>query len=77
MEFKEIKDKILAIDEMILIAQSIGDTNITLQSVEEPVKKEFLDRGYGVYTCERPRIGGHTKFIKLTMIDWTHMEVFK
>ena len=75
MDFKELQDTIIGVEEIISTAKAIGLTNVTLQGLDDKVKKEFLNQGYEVYDCSRPRIGGHTKFIRLTMIDWTHMEV--
>ena len=65
---------LLDIEEIISIAKRMGKTNITFQDLDDNIKTGLKDLGYVVYTCERPRIGGHTRFIHLTMIDWSHME---
>ena len=75
MDFKDFRDTVVGVEEIISTAKAIGLTNVTLQGLDDQVKKEFTEQGYEVYDCTRPRIGGHTKFIRLTMIDWSHMEV--
>lgn len=74
MDFGELTSTLLDIGDIISVAKRMGMTNVTFQSLDEDIKKALKDLGYAVYTCERPRIGGHTKFIHLTMIDWSHME---
>ena len=70
MGFTELQNAVMDIEDMITIAKRMGKKNIVLQDLDNDIKKELNDRGYMVYTCERPRIGGHTKFIHLTMIEW-------
>ena len=75
MDFKDFRDTVVGVEEIISTAKAIGLSNVTLQGLDDQIKKEFTEQGYEVYDCARPRIGGHTKFIHLTMIDWSHMEV--
>lgn len=70
MGFKELQETILDIEDMISLAKRIGKKNIVLQDLDDAIRKELINRGYHVMSCERPRIGGHTKFIRLTMIEW-------
>ena len=70
MRFEELQNTIMDIEDMITIAKRMGKKNIVLQDLENDIKKELSERGYIVSTCERPRIGGHTKFIHLIMIEW-------
>lgn len=61
---------LIGIEEMISIAKENKMTNITLQNLNNDIINELKNRGYNVYSCEKSRIGGHLKFIHLTMIEW-------